>query len=82
MLALVTDRARWAVATYERQIITKRQELGLDRVYQGIVVAVLEVGAADRTAEQDIADEREAMLGIDVDQRARRVPWAVMDIER
>src|SRR5436190_22040603 len=70
-LAFLADGAHGAVAADEDEVVAERQELGLDGVDQGGVVAVGEVGAADGAAKQHVADEREALRGIDQHHRAR-----------
>lgn len=46
------------------------------------MVAAREVGAADRTGEQHVADDREPMRAAEEHDVARRVPRAVIDLER
>ena len=56
----VADRRAGPVAAQEGDVVAERQQLVRDRAQQRVVVAVGEVGAPDRAAEQHVADEREA----------------------
>ena len=46
------------MAGHERGVVAHRPQLGGDRLDQLLVIAARKVPAADRSAEQDVADDR------------------------
>src|SRR5262245_56892011 len=79
---LLADRARGTVPANESNIVAERHELGLDRGDQGLMIAARNVAAADRAAEQHVADDRKALVGVEQHDTAGRMAGAVQDLER
>ena len=69
------------MAAHEGDLVVERQELARDRIQQGRGIAVWKVGAADRSAEQDVADDRERQVGRDEHEMTGRVAGTVQDVE-
>src|SRR6516165_8458774 len=78
---LLADARPRAMAANETDVVAKRQQLFLDRPDQGRVAAARQVGAPDRTVEQDVADMGEAQLLAEIDHAARRMTGAMQDVE-
>src|SRR6185369_11394942 len=70
-----------AVPGHEGGIVAHRPELLGDRAEELLLVAALEIPAADRTLEQDIADQRELRLRMMEDDVAGRVAGTMADVE-
>src|SRR5215207_10836985 len=80
-LALLAEGAHKSVAAEEGDLIAERQQLLFDRADERGVIAVREVGASDRAAEEDIADDREGLAAVDEDDAAGRVPGAMQHVK-
>src|ERR1700674_1051968 len=79
--AFLADRAGRPVAADERDVVAQGENLFPDRAEQLRMVAARYVGAPDRAAEQHVADNGEALRGIEQGDAARRMARAVQDIE-
>src|SRR5271165_3999466 len=69
------------VAAQEGELVSERQQLCSDRVDQRVVIAIGEIGPANRALEQHVAHQRESRRMIDENNMSRRVAWAVQNIE-
>ena len=69
------------MAAKERNVVTQRQQLGLDRCDQRRMVAIREVGSPDRTLEQHVAHQSEPCRFVDEDQVTGRMTRAVQHVE-
>lgn len=78
---LVREIARLAMAGDEHRVVAQRPELAGDRVDQILMIALREVGAADRSLEQHVADDGELRRRMVEDDMAGRVAGAVIDVE-
>src|SRR5690606_28142724 len=79
--ALLAEGRTGAVTADEADVVAEREQLFADRPNEGVVVAAGQVGAADRTTEQDVADECEAGRFVEQDDVAGGVPRTVIDGE-
>lgn len=71
--SLVTESRCGPVTGNKRDIIAQRKKLQANRVQQFLMVATRKVGAADRTAEQHIANQCKLSLGIIEDDMSGRM---------
>ena len=69
------------MARHERGLVAHRPQARRDRVDQLLLVAVGEVPAADRAAEQHVADQRQLRFRVMEDDVPGRVAGAVADVE-
>src|SRR6516164_8269855 len=69
------------MATNEADIVAERQQLVLDRLDQGCMIAARNIAASDRAVEQDIADMGKAHLLVEVHDAAWRVTGTMQDLE-
>jgi hypothetical protein len=79
--AFVADVRSRPVAADEADMIAERQQLVLDRADQRRVVATGQVGTADRSIEQHVADQCETHLLVGEHHTARRMAGAMQDVE-
>ena len=71
-----------AVPRQEGRVATKRPQLLRDRIEQLLVIAARKVGAADRSLEQHIADDRQLRRSMVKHHMTGRVAGAVDHVER
>ena len=69
------------MAADEADIVAERQQLVLDRLDQGGVIAAGNVASADRALEQHVAHMGEALLRVEEGDAARRMARAMKDVE-
>src|SRR5208337_2611985 len=67
---------------YESHLVIEGEKLGLDRAHKRRGIAARQVGAADRSLEQDVADQTELQGLIDENHAPRRMPGAMPYVER
>ena len=67
---------------HEGDIVSERPELLADRANQIGMIAARKIGAADRARKQHISNQRDAMRAAKEDHMARRMPRAVINLER
>src|SRR3546814_5929575 len=68
--ALLAEARGAAMARHEDDVVAEGPELLADRAQQRRMVAARQVGPADRAAEQHVADEGEAVRGVEEDHVA------------
>src|SRR4029078_4436031 len=79
--ALRPDRGCGPVSADDGDIARQREELVADRLDELCVIGSGQVGAADRTREQHVADDRQALRRIEKGSASRRMPRTVPDVE-
>src|SRR5688500_20281919 len=57
--ALLANRRRRTVAREHRRVVAEREEDPANRIDQGRVIAAGQIGAADRSGKQGVADEKQ-----------------------
>lgn len=65
--AFVANPAARAMTADKADFIPQGQDLVAYRSQQGLVIAAWQIGPADRTVEQDIAQVRESLVAIVID---------------
>ena len=80
-LTLGADRGGRAMAADEGEIIRQDHQLGLDRGDQRDAIAIRKIRAADRVAEQHVAENAEIQGAADEHHMARRMARAVQHLE-
>src|SRR3546814_2809108 len=81
-LPLVGETAHRPMAGDEGGVVAEWPELGGDGLDEVRVIAHREVGAADRTLEQHVADDRQLRRRMVKHDMAGRMAGAVIDVER